>query len=265
MLIFLHLPKTAGKTLLGIIERQYSSQAVLSLYSSMFREELKMMPRDQIERRQLMMGHFYFGVHLLLPGLSTYLTMLRDPVDRIISHYYFVRSDPTHYLHPLSRQLGLEDYVMACDRLEPNNDQTRLLAGQEYLTDSGEWTPEMLPIAKQNLRDHFSFVGITEEFDRSLLLMKHLFGWKIPFYLSKNVTRNRPHKEKISKETLGIIQAYNKLDMELYSYGKVLFQKQLCSLENVIENELRWFQILNGSFNKVYRLASAAAGKILVM
>ena len=265
MLIFLHLPKTAGKTLLGIIERQYSSQAILSLYSSSFGEEIKTMPRNQIAMKQLMIGHFYFGVHLLLPGLSTYLTMLRDPVDRIISHYYFVRSDPTHYLHPLSQQLSLGEYVMACNRLEPNNDQTRMLAGQKYLTNSGEWSPEMLPVAKQNLRDHFSFVGLTEEFDRSLLLIKHLCGWKMPFYLSKNVTRHRPRKEKISKETLQVIQAYNKLDMELYSYGKVLFQRQLCSLENVIENELRLFQILNGSFNKVYRLVSTATSKILVM
>ena len=262
MLIFLHLPKTAGQTLVHIMKRQYGPDAVLSLYSSSFGEELRMMPRQQTDTIRLIIGHLYFGVHSFFPGLSIYLTMLRDPVDRIISHYYFVRSNPTHYLYSLAQQTSLAEFIVSCNRLEPNNDQTRLLAGKDYLPDSGECTQEMLPMAKKNLQEHFSVVGLTEEFDVSLLLFKHILNWKTPFYVRRNVTRQRPRKEEISKKTLAVIEQYNKLDMELYHYGKAIFQQQLHALEPAIKKELRVFQALNGSFNQVYRLMSTTAGRI---
>jgi hypothetical protein len=117
----------------------------------------------------------------------------------------------------------------------------------------------MLPVAKKNLREHFSVVGLTEEFDLSLLLMKGVFAWKIPFYLRRNVTRQRPRKEEISEATLRVIRDYNKFDMELYDYGKSLFRQQLRALEPTIKKELRLFQVLNGFFNKLYGLKSATA------
>jgi hypothetical protein len=73
-----------------------------------------------------------------------------------------------------------------------------------------------LNIAKKNLADHFAVVGITEEFDRSLILISRLLGWSHPFYTKQNVTRRHPHKEELPRETLRVLQAYNELDLELY-------------------------------------------------
>ena len=262
VLIFLHLPKTAGSTLLRIIEQQYNSDAVLELYTSSFGEELKSIPRGQLAEKRLITGHFYFGVHTHIPGPATYITLLRDPIDRIISHYYFVQRNPTHYLYASTREMNLQEYVKFCDRAEPNNDQTRLLAGIDYASNSGNCSPEMLPVAKQNLREHFTVAGITEEFDRSMLLMKRIFGWKTPFYVKQNVTRQRPSKEQISKETLRVIQEFNDLDIELYHHGKALFQQQLHAQKSAVEKELRLFSVLNISYNKVHRLVSSTAGKL---
>jgi hypothetical protein len=39
-----------------------------------------------------------FGLHEILPQAATYITILRDPVDRVMSAFYFVR---TYKLHPL--------------------------------------------------------------------------------------------------------------------------------------------------------------------
>jgi hypothetical protein len=47
----------------------------------------------------------------------------------------------------------------------------------------------MLDIAKRNLASHFAVIGITEEFDRSLILMKRRLAWRHPFYTSQNVSR----------------------------------------------------------------------------
>src|SRR5689334_6319058 len=129
VLIFLHLPKAAGTTLTQIIERQYGASAILPLYDSSFGEELTVLSSSRMDNVRVVTGHVYFGAHAFLSRPSTYITMLRDPIDRVISHYYFVRGDPSHYLYDHAQKLSLKEYVEFCDRQEPNNDQTRLLAG----------------------------------------------------------------------------------------------------------------------------------------
>src|SRR5439155_16537110 len=131
------------------------------------------------------------------------------------------------------------------------NDQTRLLAGKDYASRSGACSHEMLAAAKRNLRDHFAVVGLTEDFDRSLILMKRVLGWSYPFYIRQNVNHRRPQKEDIPGETLRVIQAYNELDCELYRYGKELFQEQIRDQAAAFERELRMFKKLNGSRSKL--------------
>ena len=43
-------------------------------------------------------GHMLFGLHAILPQPATYITVVREPVDRVISSFYFMRN---YKLHPL--------------------------------------------------------------------------------------------------------------------------------------------------------------------
>jgi Sulfotransferase family len=202
LIIFLHLPKAAGSTLAHIIQRQYDSTSILPLYESMLGEELAAIPQSQMDRLRIVTGHLYFGVHTFSSRPCTYITMLREPIDRVISHYYFVRHDPSNYLYDLARTMSLKEFVESRGRQEPNNDQTRLLAGPCDMASFGICTDEMLDIAKRNLAQHCAVIGITEEFDRSLLLMKQILGWRTPFYIKQNISRHRLRKESIPLETL---------------------------------------------------------------
>ena len=47
----------------------------------------------------------------------------------------------------------------------------------------------MLETAKRNLEAHFAWVGITERFDESLVLLGRTFGWRDVRYVSANVSR----------------------------------------------------------------------------
>ncbi|HVX30184.1 MAG TPA: hypothetical protein VHA53_06860, partial [Nitrolancea sp.] len=127
VVIFLHAPKTGGTTLVRIIERQSAPGSVLNLYDSSYGEELAAYPPEEIERIRAIAGHFYFGVHRFIARPSVYITVLRDPVARVISHYHFVRCSPGHYLYDAANELSLSEFVVACGPDEPNNDQTRLL------------------------------------------------------------------------------------------------------------------------------------------
>src|SRR5207244_9772853 len=62
MLIFLHIPKTAGTTLATILDRNYGN-AVLRLYASTSGEELATMSGGQLDEVRVVMCHFSFGAH----------------------------------------------------------------------------------------------------------------------------------------------------------------------------------------------------------
>jgi hypothetical protein len=257
LIIFLHLPKTAGTTLAHIIERQYDSIAILPLYESMFGEELAAIPQKQMDRLRIVTGHLYFGAHAFSSRPGTYITMLREPIDRVISHYYFVRHDPSNYLYDLARKMSLKEFVESCDRQEPNNDQTRLLAGKCNAASFGTCSGEMLEIAKRHLAEYFSVVGVTEEFDRSLILMKRILGWRNPFYRKQNVNEHRLRKENIPPETLRVIQAYNELDIELYRNARELFRKQVCLQGDSFDLETQIFRTLNASCGRLHLFMSS--------
>jgi len=256
LIIFLHLPKTAGTTLARIIDRQYDSIAILSLYGSMLGEELATIPQNQMDRLRIVTGHLYFGAHAFSSRPGTYVTMLREPIDRVISHYYFVRHEPSNYLYDLARKMSLKEFVESCGKQEPNNDQTRLLAGRGHTVRFGICSDEMLDIAKRNLTEHFAVVGISEEFDRSLILMKRILGWRNPFYSKQNVGQHRPRKEDIPLETLRVIETHNTLDIELYRYAKELFQEEIRVQGESFDLETQRFRKLNASYGRLYLFTS---------
>jgi hypothetical protein len=214
-LVFLHIPKTGGTTLAGILRREYGSSGVRELYETPLPSQEELSGAGLVDAR-VIIGHLYFGVHRRLPGPTSYITMLRNPVDRVLSHYRYVRRSPGHYLHQEARARTLREYVAFCGAHEPNNDQTRLLAGEAVANEEGIWTDEMLPKAQHNLLEHFGVVGISEEFDRSVVLMRSTFGWRLPYYRRENTSRERPIRGDLDTATARFIIAFNELDHQLH-------------------------------------------------
>jgi hypothetical protein len=255
-IIFLHIPKAAGTTLNRIMERQFEPTAIFTIDGSRTQEsieEFKKLPKAQREKIRVLRGHMHFGLHEHLPQPSTYITILRDPVDRTISNYYFVLRNPNHRLHyeVKSRHMTLKDYVSSRVNPQLDNGQTRLLSGVEGRA-FGECSTEMLEIAKKNLEEFFSIVGLVERFDETLILLKRAFGWRIPFYIKENITRSRPIKGDILKLTLNLIEEYNELDIDLYRYATEMFEELLNQQTSSYERELKAFKLLNRLYVKVY-------------
>jgi hypothetical protein len=249
-LIFLHIPKAAGTTLHRIIDRQYDPSAVYTIDGARVRDSLdafKKLPSDIRNRIKIIKGHMSFGLHCHLPQPCTYFTMLRHPVDRVISHYYFVLEHPDHYLHQrvTSNSMTLADYVDAGVSKELDNGQTRSLSGVGGTLPFGSCDSATLEMALENLNRHFSVVGLTERFDESLLLFKRAFGWRNVFYVRQNVGRMRPGIEQVSKEALHAITKHNALDRELYRSAVNRFEDQLREQPSSFSFELWAFSVSN--------------------
>ena len=95
------------------------------------------------------------------------------------------------------------------------------------------------------MNEYFSIVGITQHFDESVMLMRRLFRWKLPFYVRRNVVKNRPFKKNIPKEILSIIEKRNMLDLELYKYAEDRLESLIKQQGLSFKIEIEIFKLLN--------------------
>lgn len=234
-IIFMHIPKTGGTTLQSLIRKQFNSSVVLHVDpAQMFQslEEIKALPDTEKSKYQFIRGHMPFGLHYYLPQPATYITLLRWPVDRVISHYYHILRNPTHhhYHEVKTKKISLEEYVAS--GMEPmlDNTQTRLLNNQAriFFPDSqlysyGRCPGKMLKQAKKNIDKHFSLVGTTERFDETLFLLNKIFGWQLPMdykRMNENPNQGPEYKKDIPPAAIKVIEKYCNLDIQLYKYAE---------------------------------------------
>ena len=263
--IFLHIGKTAGSTLRTILARQYTRQETFQVYPTRYYDtldELTSLPAARRSEIRLLLGHVPFGVHEHVPAPATYITMLREPVDRVMSLYYFARRVPEHYLHqPILRDnLDVERFVSGGLSWEMDNGQLRVLTGHLHDIDIGGCTRTLLDEAKNNVTQHFSAVGLSERFDESVLVTKRRLGWKgLPVYRKRNVTVGRRTTDRLSKSELAAIRKHNELDGELYEWVSAKFQREWDA--EALDTQLTAFRLMNSMYHS-YGAARRLAGRL---
>ena len=230
--IFLHIPKTGGITLQHILQRCYRRDQVYSFKDPGRDSQIEAFKRLAPEKREayrLIQGHLSFGFHRHLSGNSTYITFLREPIARMLSFYYYAKSHPEHYLYSVLKDDHRDLKMLLKERIPMTHEwfnlQTSMIAGDEWKNPERAADRAALERAKENLRNHF-LVGLTEEFDASLQLLSHRFGWHVKSYTRKNVTRGKPPVETLDLETRTFLEEANALDTELYQFGRELFETQ---------------------------------------
>ncbi len=257
--IFLHIPKTAGTTLMSILDRQYPVESIHSFGADAHTAvaQFKAMNEDSRAKIQLLRGHMAYGLHEFLPAPAVYFTVLRDPVARVISTYNFILRTPDHYLYEaVTRQkMSLHDLLESKLPLMMNDGQVRLISGVWGERAFGEVTEAMLEKAKKNLAESFVVVGITEQFDQTLCLLKENLNWQQAIsYQWLNVSRQGLQASELSAATVDLIQRVNGQDIALYAYARELFKAQCAQRGALFAWRVRLFQLTNKYGPDVKRL-----------
>jgi len=89
-LIFLHIPKTAGQSVHTALVQAYGESAVCP---ARVNEQLFGMTVAELNRYQVFSGHLDWSLLDCVCGPRFTFTVLREPRDRILSFYFFLRAE----------------------------------------------------------------------------------------------------------------------------------------------------------------------------
>lgn len=253
-LVFIHLPRTAGTTFHQLVIKQFSESAMLRISSPAELEQFRHWSEADKAKYKFVFGHIGFSFDSAIEPPYPCVTFLREPVARVASIYQYIRSNPAHTHHKtvVERNLPLADFIeQRVSVMNTDNGMTRLLCGLPDDARSvpfGGCTPDMLAAAKKNLRERVTVLGLTEQFDASLVLLRRHFGWKSPLYTRKNITGGGSRTQELEPREVDLIQAANELDLKLYAYARVLFRNQLMRALPWIPIQVRYFRNKNRVF-----------------
>lgn len=218
---FVHIPKTAGLTMLGILRDEYPADSILSLRGIETTERPALLAAAS-EQIRVVAGHVDSSFARHLPRPCRLFTILREPVDRVLSLYYFLAREKTMGSHEavVRGELTIEKLARRHGSM-----QARYVAGYEpAATVAGD---QLLREAKDVLAEKMVAFGLTERFDESLLLFNAALGWNVRGYHRENVTRQRPQQAEIDPADLELVRAHCAVDLEFYEFARALFEQRI--------------------------------------
>jgi hypothetical protein len=250
LLALVHVPKTAGSTLTALMRYHYRGGRFLTSGNVFSRFEQVEAKLHEIQRKThiaAVAGHFTVGlVDQALSG-SRCMTILRDPVERTLSHYYFLvqpRAGRRRAAGPAivppwlpAPPPGLTLAEATAERSYiPDNLQTRMLCG--IVSPYDPLPSDALEQAKRNVRERFAFVGTTERFSEFLALLNLELCWPTLAYKSYRVHAARPRGTSLAAGDVRVVEKRNALDLDLYAYAGELLEQVLARRRSDVDEEV---------------------------
>jgi hypothetical protein len=228
-ILFLHIPKTGGTTVWNTLSA--ATRVSVNINTPRALRQFFELPEMTIRQCQFIFGHMPYGLHLLLRQECKYVVFLRDPVDRVVSAYYYTKRTPSHPLYERTRSgMTLVQFVRSVER---DNTQTRQLghddifrainpASDGWQRSAGPLTNEDLECAKEHLRSLY-FIGFREDLAKDLCELHRRLGLPVPTAIPRYLeANNRPRIDDIDPEAARVICECNAFDIELYKYARGL-------------------------------------------
>lgn len=249
---FHHIPKCGGTSLNRALQACYvkwnlwessnvvnlNSEASWTSAQALFNQELPPAVVDDSAVMQLreellfyfmslghvhyLSGHFPFSslAHQYHSSRFDFITVLRDPVDRWISSYFYNNYRQSASYRKIA--IDLEDYIESPLGKSQGYEYAKFLGG--VAQDGNFMSPQFVENAKANLHK-FQLIGFLDDMDT----FKHRFCEQYGAPLRLKTLNKRPEKEKvlnqeIDEKMMASIRKICRADIEIYEYAIAHFK-----------------------------------------
>jgi hypothetical protein len=235
---YLHIAKSAGTTLRWLLEGQYVPPAAMYVYSAADRVRFARLRSSARAHIRCFSTNAPLGAYPDLQARLQLITVLREPVSRVLSLYAYRKAHPTFRGHAI-HTLPMLDYFELMASEHEDNAQVRLLSGQGY---QGDVNAGSLERAKVNLQAACAAFGLQERFQESLVLFGRVFGWGRMPYVTRNTASPLTLDHMLDITVRAHIEAQHRWDRELYAYAQAQFAEHLAAHPITPEERARFYE-----------------------
>ncbi len=234
--IFMHIQKTAGTTIASLARKHYGPENIMThgdhlcgyfdaVNPSQFFRKDDILARYR--EKLFISGHFGYSFCSAFMADRYSFTFLRDPKERILSCYYFFRTQNAEEfpIYKIAKSNSLENFLEL--GLEQYNVRGYIWNAQAwqlahgYCNCDGKGLPQFSETEIQDLAykhiNSFSFVGTVENFLRGRDKVFKALGIPLPIVNRKlNATAKRPAVKELPKSTQYLLHKLTELEQPLY-------------------------------------------------
>jgi len=202
-----HIPKTAGTTVKFILRNStYLRHCDIKplVQGGIFSDgDLSFTKKIFFFGLRSISGHSLICPNEHLSAPVRYFTFVREPLQRCLSQYQQIKRARRRH----GGDITFEEYMRIKDVADR---QVRRIAGGPDLEK-----------AKQELSERYLFVGLTERFAESMLILQQLcpYSLKLEYTRLHVTTDNRAKQDVLSNpDSRRLLQEKHQLDLQLYAY-----------------------------------------------
>ena len=207
-IFFFHIPKCAGTSVWRYLGKIYGHRQMFQIATGDDVKLFNEMALSSLEDYSVIGGHHFLSTYRgRLGDFEGYykVTAVRDPVDRLISFYNFIRRDRKHARYEQAKNSTFEDFSLS----EAPNAQTQLLTGGESYEE-----------AVQILDGWFDYYTTTERVDDLMRKLSEIGDVPVRRPLHKNASRKKVKRDAVDPILISRLQQINGADLRLYEHAR---------------------------------------------
>jgi hypothetical protein len=221
---FLHIHKCAGTTTRLLMENAFSANAIFEPYAGgYYPADLPNNPNIHVAYKHYR-GHFGWALPQAIHDRElTVVTLLREPIDRMLSFYHYVRqygrlTDGLTFMEWMEHFLELRQTLTS--HLVFPDESGGPMGGEEARASS----LSVLPEARRHLST-CRVVGMSERLDDSINLLAWHLGFLPPVVIPRNnPTLARARRDEIPEAARARVAYLLEADLLLYQEGQRMFE-----------------------------------------